>query len=152
MTDPRARKVTQVSNHSRSDVSLVLECGHIQRRRLRHTPTSVVCTECPVPAEWAAQYLGRVITPLPEKPRPIRERMAFAKEQIELRNRKPRVFYLKPEDYEQFAVTGPPTITATFRDLPCEVLGFEGCAVRLSQSQWSKIYCTVGTSAQVPPR
>lgn len=96
--------------------------------------------------------------------RPITERMAEAKRKlIEERRRSPRVFFLGPKDFDEFAATKPGTVEALFacplgsKPQPMTCLAFEGIAVRGTTRGPNKrgrvvsnLYCTRGVSILVP--
>lgn len=52
--DPRSRAVTGASALGRGAVAILLECGHVTRRRPLCSPSRVICRECqgpyPLPA------------------------------------------------------------------------------------------------------
>lgn len=145
MTDPRARLVVGLTKVA-ADHVVELECGHKQRRRFRCIPRSVICVECPVPEEWAAQNLRRP-RQLPLGPHTILVRMGEAKRHMILRRRTPRVFYLTGADFPAFLATEPPTIRAMFDRVAVEVPGFDGIAVRESKGKGSStLYCCAGTN------
>lgn len=95
--------------------------------------------------------------------RPVTERMADAKAAIIARRRVPRVFYLNPADFDEFAATKPPTVEAMFSlplghpPSPMTCLAFEGLAVRQTTAQpdksgriRSRLISCCGISAQLP--
>jgi hypothetical protein len=47
--DPRARRVVDILKGPRTKrrYTVVLECGHTQRRRMLFEPDLLICTECP---------------------------------------------------------------------------------------------------------
>jgi len=93
--------------------------------------------------------------------RPIKDRMAECRARmITERKRTPRVFYLGPEDYDEFMATEPPTVEAKFA-LPLghkprlhPFPGFDGLPVRRAEGKpvkgQSRLYCCNGTTVQVP--
>jgi hypothetical protein len=96
--------------------------------------------------------------------RQITERMADARRDlIEKRKRCPRVFFLGPKDFDEFAATKPTTVEAMFA-LPLgskptlmTCLSFQGIAVRATDRApgrdgriRSNLYCTRGISILVP--
>lgn len=97
--------------------------------------------------------------------RPILTRMAEAKaKMVNARRQTPRVFYLSPADYAEFAETEPPTVEAIFalplghKPVPMTCLGFEGLAVRQSLAKpdargrvLSKLISCAATSIAVRP-
>jgi hypothetical protein len=44
--DPRSRAVTSTAEAGHGAVSIILECGHVIRRRPLCPPSRVICREC----------------------------------------------------------------------------------------------------------
>jgi hypothetical protein len=96
--------------------------------------------------------------------RPVTERMEEARcKMVAQRRRVPRVFFLSPADFDEFAETKPPTVEAIFslplgsKPSPMTCLAFEGVAVRSTDRAPDKtgrirsnLFSTCGVSVGVP--
>lgn len=88
--------------------------------------------------------------------RPILTRMAEAKAKMIGLRRIPRAFYLNADDHQAFLATKPDEISALFRSKPRRELGFDNVPVRAvtgvtrDHAGTSKLYCSHGTTVQVP--
>lgn len=68
--------------------------------------------------------------------------------------RRPKVFYLGPDDWADFMATDPPTVMTTFRNEPQDAPSFDGVPVRQSFNvppRQSRLYDNTGTGRLIRP-
>lgn len=84
---------------------------------------------------------------------PVLDRMAEALRQLAAGPRRPKAFYLGPEDWADFIAGDPPRINALFNGKPCEQPGFQSVPVRPSKNvppRQSRLYDHTGAGRMLP--